>query len=773
MKSKTCTYGFVGALLALLLLPACSTTRHLPEGERLYTGIKELTFVDTVNTSASEAAKEEIEAALAYAPNNALLGSSSIRTPFPIGLWFYNGFINKKGVINKWLFETFAAQPVLVGTVNPDVRVKVAKNLLNEHGFFNGTASYELVPDKKDSLKVKINYLVELNNAYTYDSIRHLRFRHRADTIMQMYKHRQVIQPGDNFNVMSLEEERQRISTLLRNEGYYYFKPEYIVYQADTTITPGKVALRVTRNQTMSREAMRPWKIGQVSVYLGGYDNEPPTDSLRYKDLMIYYEGKLRVRPTVLYRQLKFKSGSYYSERRQERTQEAFSKLGIFRYTNMQYTPRDTSRRCDTLDLRIHTVYDYPLDGELEFNFKSKSNDQMGPGTVFSLTKRNLFGGGESLTGSVNGSYEWQTGNRADDDGGKINSYEFGASLALTFPRVVFPGLLHKGLDNYSSTTFRISGNQLNRAHFFKMLSLSGSLTYEYRPTRSSQHVITPFRLTYNKLRDPSVAFDSITGANPVLKLSFRDQFIPAVSYTYTYDSPAKHNKRDRIWWEASITEAGNLVSGLYALRGRKFSEENKKILGNAYAQFLKVTNELRYNRYIDRNQSLVGRVLVGALYSYGNATISPYSEQFYVGGSNSLRAFTIRSIGPGHFVPDKTNRYAYIDQTGDFKLEANLEYRFRVAGDLNGAVFLDAGNVWLLRRDENRPGSYLGDSSLLKDLALGTGVGLRYDMDFLVVRFDVGVGLHLPYETGKRGYYNIPTFKDGLGFHLAIGYPF
>lgn len=752
---------------------SCYTTRSLQEGEVLYTGIKSLTVEDTENTKASDAAKEEIEAALAYAPNNAFLGSSSMRTPFPFGLWVYNAFVNKKGAVNKWILETLGAKPVLIGTVNPEVRTRVAKNLLNEHGFFNGTASYEIVPDKKDSLKAGINYHIVLNQAYTYDSIRHIRFRHRADTIMQMYQHRQIIQPGDNFNVMSMEAERQRVSTLLRNEGYYYFRPEHIVYQADTTITSGKVALRVMRNQSMPRNALKPWKIGQVSVALMGYDNEKPTDSLLYKDLKIYYEGKLRVRPTVLYRMLKFNPGSYYSERRQERTQEAFAKLGIFRYTEMQYTPRDTSRRCDTLDLRINTVYDYPLDGELEFNFKNKSNNQMGPGTVFSLTKRNLFGGGESLTGSVNGSYEWQTGRRIDNGGGSINSYEYGASLALTFPRVVFPGLLHKGLDNYSTTTFRLSGNQLNRAGFFKMLSLGGSLVYEYRPSRNSQHVLSPFRLSYNKLRDPTDAFNELTQKNPALRQSLQDQFIPAIYYSYVYDSPMKKRSGDRIWWETSITEAGNLISGIYALNGRNFNEREKKMLGSPYAQFIKFTNELRYSWRIDRNQSLVGRVMAGIIYSYGNARVSPYSEQFYVGGSNSLRAFTIRSIGPGRFAPDKENRYAYIDQTGDLKFEANLEYRFRIMDDLHGAMFVDAGNIWLLRNDPNRPGGYISDASFLKDLALGTGVGVRYDMDFLVVRFDVGLGLHLPYDTGKKGYYNIPKFKDGLGFHLAIGYPF
>ena len=161
-----------------------------------------------------------------------------------------------------------------------------------------------------------------------------------------------------------------------------------------------------------------------------------------------------------------------------------------------------------------------------------------------------------------------------------------------------------------------------------------------------------------------------------------------------------------------------------------------------------------------------------GIAYSYGNSVTTPYSEQFYIGGANSLRAFTIRSIGPGSFRPSDS-QYGYLDQTGDIKFEANLEYRFPILGDLHGATFLDAGNVWLLRYDENRPGGQLKWGRFLKDLALGTGIGLRYDLTFLVIRVDWGIGLHVPYDTGKRGYYNIPNFKDGMGVHLAVGYPF
>jgi outer membrane protein assembly factor BamA len=175
----------------------------------------------------------------------------------------------------------------------------------------------------------------------------------------------------------------------------------------------------------------------------------------------------------------------------------------------------------------------------------------------------------------------------------------------------------------------------------------------------------------------------------------------------------------------------------------------------------------------VGAKSSIAARLMGGILYSYGNQTVAPYSEQFYIGGANSIRAFTVRSLGPGSFHPDAANNYGYIDQTGDIKLEANVEYRFPLLGDLYGATFLDAGNVWLLRKDEQRPGGQLTLKDFGKTIALGTGVGIRYDLTFLVVRLDLGIALHAPYETGKSGYYNIPKFKDGLGLHFAIGYPF
>ena len=267
-------------------------------------------------------------------------------------------------------------------------------------------------------------------------------------------------------------------------------------------------------------------------------------------------------------------------------------------------------------------------------------------------------------------------------------------------------------------------------------------------------------------------SFDKTMDENPAIAMSFRNQFVPSINYTYTFDKTYGATGNRRFYWQNSVTSAGNLLSGILRAFGQR---QPQTLFGNRFSQFVKEVSEVKfYHRLGRRNNWLATRFLVGVGYAYGNSEVMPYSEQFYIGGANSIRAFTIRSLGPGSYRPPADDRNGYLDQTGDFKLEANVEYRFGIMGRLNGAVFLDAGNIWLLKSDPKRPGAELKWKGLLDEIALGTGFGLRYDISYLVIRADLGIGLHTPYPNpDKKGYYNISSFKDGLGFHLAIGYPF
>lgn len=772
-------FGGWGRWFVILTLPvlmgitSCSTTKNLPDGEVLYGGIRKVEVPDRDQSSAGDQVMDEVQGAISYPPNNSLLGSSSIRHPFAFKLWVYNAFVNKKGKFNEWMLSKFGGKPIFISTVNPDVRSKVAQNLLHEHGYLDGKVSYSILPNEKNSRTAKLDYRVEMNHPYTIDSVDYSRIHTNALQLLQPYLNEGLLKKGDQFNLRQLQAERSRIASILRNRGYYYYRPDFLSYEADTILNPGKVSLRVVPSGELPSALLHPWKVGNVSVWLNGYDNEQPTDSISYKEMTIHYQGKLRVRPSVLHRHLHFKSGDTYSLQQQERTQTALSRLGIFRYSEMQFTPKDSTIHQDTLNLRINTVYDLPLDGELEVNVTAKSNNYVGPGAVFGLTKRNVFGGGETFNVKLRGSYEWQTGNRVVGSNSSINSYELAVLSTLALPGLVLPWRRIEDGKYPSTTSFHLNASQMNRARFFKLLAFGGDASYEFQTSAVSRHVFTPFKLTFNLLQSRTAEFDSIMNQNPALYQSLQNQFIPVMGYTYTYDNSSLTSKRDQLWAQFSVTQAGLLTNTLYTLAGRGFNEKNKDFLGNPFAQFIKGTAEVRYNHLIGKKQRLVGRVMIGAAYSYGNAVTTPYNEQFYIGGANSLRAFTIRSIGPGNYNPDPNNRYAYVDQTGDLKFEANLEYRFPILGSLEGALFLDCGNVWLIRHDPKRPGGQLSANRFLNDLALGTGVGARYVLPFLVVRFDMGIGLHVPFDTGKEGYFNIPTFKDGLGLHLAIGYPF
>ncbi|MDR1601612.1 MAG: BamA/TamA family outer membrane protein [Tannerella sp.] len=760
-------------LLCIACCTSCSTTKNLPAGEQLYTGIRHIETPDAKTFDKDGEVMTEIEAALACPPNSAFFGSSSVRVPFPFRLWMYNALVDRRGKFNRWMFRMLASRPVLVSTVNPEIRTKIAQQLLHEYGYFNGTASYQVIPHANDSLKAKISYKIIMNEPYAYDSIEYRRMQYRADTLLKLSESDRLLRKGDRFDVTVLEAERQRIALLMRNSGYYYFRPDYIICEADSTLSPQKVSLRIKLKEDLPPVVRTPWKIGTMAVHLYGYDGETPTDSLQYRDMKIYYEGRLRIKPKELYRRLKFRRGDLYSQARQAQTQSELSRLGTFRYTEMQYTPASNSRRNDTLNVNINATYDLPLNGELEVNFTANNNRRIGPGAVFSLTKNNMFKRGELLNIRLNGSHEWLVGRKQNLSGSLRDNYEYGITGTLTYPRVLFPGFFRREYDFPASTTLQLYTNRLNRSDFFRILSFGGSATYDFVPDPIRTHAFTPFSLTFNLLEKTTARFDSIAADNNALYQSLRNQFIPAISYTYTLDNMPVRHGRHTTWWQLSVTESGNIISGINALAGKGFNE-HKTLLGNPFSQFLKLTTELRYSHVLNRDSRLVSRLAGGIIYSYGNSTFAPYSEQFYVGGANSVRAFTIRTIGPGRFRTDNGTHFANLDHVGDFKLEGNLEYRFNLVGDLEGALFLDAGNVWLLREDSesSRLGGKFEWNHLLNDIALGTGGGIRYNLDVIVIRLDVGLALHVPYDTGKRGYFN-KTRREGIGFHIAVGYPF
>ena len=512
--------------------------------------------------------------------------------------------------------------------------------------------------------------------------------------------------------------------------------------------------------------AKERYRTGKVTAFIYRNQGGGTPDTIHTSVCDIIQMMPSRLRRSVIEKNVTFREGKYFSVRDMDRTQTYLARLGIFNAINIEVVPDTTNRADRLLDVAIACTFDAPLEVSLEVNASSKSNSYLGPGLIFGVTNRNIFGGGEQLAVKLTGTYEWQTGRNRSSI---FNSYEVGLNTSLAFPRLLAPNFIPRLKRAQNWTRIGLGADLLNRPHYFKMAQFNGSFGYEWRSKRYIQNNLTVFKLTYTNLMRTTEAFDIIMAANPAIAQSFQSQFIPQMSYSIVYDRAM--DRYNTINIQATAIEAGNVFWGIYELAGKR---QEKKLFNTPFSQFIKGTAQVVYGRRVGTGDHwLMSRVMVGAAHAYGNSSQVPYSEQFYCGGANSVRAFTVRSIGPGSYrAPDNTPN-DYFDQTGTFKFEANVEYRFPIFGPLHGAVFLDSGNVWLLRADPARPGGTLRASSFFRDLALGTGAGLRFDIGMLVLRGDLGIGIHAPYDTGKKTYYNMRNFGSSLAFHLAIGYPF
>ena len=771
------TLRYLFPLLCAALLAACSTTRRLGEGEVLYTGVKKMKITEAVDSTGRDGVVpgdvvSAVKEPLSVAPNNTLY-TPWLRTPFPMGLWAYNHlYTPKEKGFKYWLYGKLSKEPVLISRVQPELRLKVVEELLGNHGYFGAETRYEFYPRKRNPKAGRVGYWVHIPMPYHLDSIAYLRLEGPIGRLVDSLRASSLIRKGMRSDLDTLTGERKRISDVLRNRGFYYFRPEYIEYQADTTQGERQVALRMRLRPGVPAEVLKPYRVGQVNLSLRNV-TPGPWDTMRLRRMEVDYQKPLRIRPRVLARAVGIHPGDTFTVEAQNTTQTNLNKLGIFRYVNLNVPPVDSLRGADSLDITIDAALDKPLEAELEVDVSSKSNSFIGPGVIFSLRHNNIVRGGEVLTLKLNGNYEWQTGSRKQADGTKsslLNSYEFGLNMSLGIPRLT-PRFLGRRTRYSNRTTFQIGVDLMNRPQFFHMVSFNASAGFDFQTSPYSFHSLSVLKLVYNNLLSTTASFDRTMDENPAIALSFRNQFIPSVNYVYTFDRSYGARQKDRFFFQASATSAGNLLWAAMETFGKKGS---KYLFGNQFSQFVKGVLEFKEYHRLGRYNTLASRLLVGAGWAYGNSSVMPYSEQFYIGGANSIRAFTIRSLGPGSYRPPEGNSNRYLDQTGDFKLEANIELRFRMMGRLNGAVFVDAGNIWLLKNDPQRPGGVLTAKGFFNDIALGTGFGLRYDISYLVLRADLGIGIHTPYPNpDKRGYYNIQSFKDGLGFHLAIGYPF
>lgn len=770
MTRKQLSILFIITAVAAALTAACSTTRRIPDDEILYTGTRSVRYLNADSSThgvfVSPLLKTAITTAVDVPPNNywSLVGW---RYPFPLGLWVYNNWDNPPHGFKHWIYEKLVEQPVLVSDVRPEIRTRMIDQLLSNQGYFGVTSSYDLVQGRNRK-KASIQYNVFPGKPYNIASMELLPDTTALNRMIDSLARRDsYLTAGQQFSTDSLSAARTRITNRLRNRGYYFFQPEFIEFLADTVAQQGSVAMRMMLATGVPQFCLVPYLTGDVRINVFRRQGGGRPDTVSYGDMTMIQLMPSNLRRSVMPECVTFRPGKLFSVRDMNRTQTNLSRLGIFSGINIDVMPDTSVRGQHKLDAVINCTMDKPLEVSFEANATSKSNSYIGPGVIIGLTNRNIFGGGEQLSVRANGSYEWQTG--SGNRNGIFNSYEAGLTGALAIPRLVAPAWVPRSKYQLSWTRFSLNADLLNRPHYFKMAQFNAAMTYDWRVSRHVQAAFTPVKLTYTKLMHTTAAFDSIMDANPAVALSFKSQYIPQMQYQYTYDRTLDAD--NTINYQLTLQEAGNLFWCIYEACGRR---GEKTLFNTPFSQFVKATTQLVYGRRVGQGDNwLVSRLGVGAAHAYGNSSQVPYAEQFYIGGANSIRAFTVRSIGPGSYHAPKGSPEDNFDQTGTFKLEANVEYRFPIYGMFHGAAFLDAGNIWLLKADPLRPGGELKASTFLRDIALGTGVGLRVDISMLVVRADLGIGIHAPYDTGRRGYYNMPSFDRSLALHLAIGYPF
>ncbi|MBQ9362092.1 MAG: BamA/TamA family outer membrane protein [Bacteroidaceae bacterium] len=778
----------IHTLLAVLLMGAgclslftsCSTTRALGEDEFLYTGIKSVNVEGKQGTRPEATALEEAEAALAYPPNNSFFGSSSIRTPLPVGLWVYNAMAGKehKGM-GKWILNTFGSVPKTIASVSPDTRVMVARNVLQNYGYFQAAVDYKLHTGKNPK-KQKISYDIKLGHPYTFDSIRYA-FPPMLDRIVRSTAENTHLHLGNQFSVVDLQSERNRLNTEFHNNGFYYYRPDYINYYADSVNNPGKVKLLVASEKTIPLQAQRPWKFGHLSTFIRQNKSGRTMafdDTLTFRRLTIAYQGKrLPISPRVMFRSFKFRTGQIYSEENVSRTIASLASMNIFSNVQFGFTPHDTTDTCSILDVRLDATMDKLIDAEVAFNFTQKSNSQIGPDLSLTLSKRNAFHRGETLSLTLKGLYYWQTVGRVSGESNRTDTYEWGIEAGYTVPWIAFPGLVNRRRRYPVSTHFTAGFTRSNLANLYRYNRMLAGVDYNFQTSRYITHTFSPLNIDLLDIRDVSEDYlNAFEQHKSVLANILSEAYIPSMQYTFNYDNSSNRALNVTTHFSATVKESGNLISAALCLGGQDWDEKGKDFIFTDYDQYVKLNLELRNKFRLTPRSCIATRALFGAAYAYGNSEYVPSTDWFYSGGANSIRAFGARSIGPGAYHATQDDYYLY--HSGDIRLELNAEYRFPLFGNLYGALFLDAGNVWGWKdsaNDDNILGTYeLRPSTFLNQIALGTGFGFRFDMEFLVLRFDIGLALHAPYDTGKSGYFNIPNlWNDGTALHFAVGYPF
>jgi outer membrane protein assembly factor BamA len=756
-----------------LFFSSCSNTKYLAEDEKLYT-----------YTWFSERGFGKINNKPLKAYELYLVGKVKTNRPIFLlprtSLTLYN-YCKPSG---KWgprhyIYKIFAKPPVLLQEVNPEFRVKVMKQRLAEMGHFDSDIKLDLKIYGKNQKKARAKYNIFFKPAYTYRTFDFYNQQTRADSLIEVSMAQSLINPGDDFWLKIMEEERSRINRVLKNQGHYFFNTDYLLFHADTTAGQKQVDLTMVIKDKIPANAYKPYTIGNVQVHVKNDNpkkkNQIATDSI-YLDPYQYLSDGSLFRPKIITRHLSVKPGNPYTLTDHENTTRYLQGMGAFRSVNVTFEAPDTT--LNQLDATIELIPLKPIQTSLEVNFATKSNDFLGPAAIASIGHRNIFKGAEQLTLQVDGGFEWQKRSKTRYYELGVNSYEIGTQLKLSVPRFLIPLRLKNQSPRYVPKTYSSVGfRTLKRVKYYSMNLSQLKFGYTWRNSPQMVFKAEPLAVDYLRLTKTSDEFDEFLTQYPQVAKSFEEQFIVGSLLSVTYTNNPTRNQLNHYYFKTTLDVAGNLLNGIYNVTGLKEpgSDEPGKLFGTPYSQYTKITSDFRYYIYFTEKRQIATRLLAGGGVPYNNSEVLPYVKQYFAGGSQDIRAFYARSIGPGQYQPNNQDEAkAFLDQSGDIKLLGSIEYRFPITYKTYGAIFGDAGNVWLINEDPSRPGGKFRFDRFFDDIAIGGGLGIRVDIDYFVIRLDAAVPIRKPYLQGSEQWIvNNSGFWSDYIISLAVGYPF
>ncbi len=697
---------FIAAISALLL-GSCSNTKFLADDELLYTGRKKIEVISDERGKVTKPVEEIAEEVTSFQPNNALMGK---RVLPPIGLWFYNYRKPEEGKKGGFLYRKLKQEPVLVSHVNPEQRTLKIESELFANGYFNADATFEIDTAKSDPRKAKLSYFIKVDKPFALDEIFNQPARDSIDALINKNTPELNLKTGDIFNLETIKNEKRKMASIINEEGYYFFSPENIEVVADTSDTPFEMNLLVRKNTQAEPYVYEKYEINRVEVRVKQLSADTvstqSTDTLNYEGVYITgHTGYLK--PDVICRSILFRQGDLYAETKHLGTIPLLNNYGVFQSVKMQFTVADSVKHLLNVLVELQPKDNVSL--SFEGAVQSKSTGFAGPTSEITLTHSNIAKAANRLQFRAFGGFEWQWGKRGNNDLG-TNSYNAGINSSFVLPRMLVPfESIRENKTLIAKSVGTLGFEFINSVKYYRMNSVNASFGYQWNKGKMVTHQFTPFRINMVSLKQTTAAFDSIVGSNPYVKKSFEEQTIIGPKYNFTYDNSTRNN--NGIYFQGEISTSGNAIDMIYKLGN---SQRPHKMLGAVYSQFVKTTIDFRYYTNTIK-KGWVMRLYAGTGVSYGNSSVMPYVEQYYSGGSNSLRGFTARSLGPGSYKPEEYN--GIIDQTGDIKLEMNTEYRFPLNNFIDGGLFLESGNVWLLNGDENRPGAQFGFNSFAHQL--------------------------------------------------------